>query len=156
METNESTTISTVEPSQATIEQGAAFIGGVFSNVALGRHILTVNTARSVENVCFSKDWDSSIVIDDSNHRVLFETVLVALELDKVLGVTLRSTGGAANPSAPTETRGWVITPFSIRALTAEEAIEACCGTNSHGEPNQPEPGVAYKGGWAIPSASKK
>lgn len=153
MEQNQTTAVAnSVEPSKATIEQCAAFINGVFAKTNKGRHIMTVSTARGVENVLFSKDWDDKIALDESNHRVLYETILVALELDKVLGVTLRSFSGAANPNAEPEAYGWVVTSFSIRGLKAAEVKDAYSNAQSGDELDY----VTYKDGWKIKSASKK
>jgi hypothetical protein len=153
MEQNQSTAVTnSIEPSKATIEQCAAFINGVFAQTNKGRHVMTISTARGVENVLFSKDWDDKIAIDSDNHRVLYETVLVALELDKVLGVTLRSISGAANPHAEPEAYGWVVTSFSIRGLKAAEVREAY----SEVQPGDELDYVTYKDGWRIRSAVKK
>lgn len=159
MEQNEDFTTSTIEPSQETIEQGAAFIGGVLKKAALGRHEITVSTARGVERIVFAKDSDGSVFLSDEDHRLLFGTVLVALELDKVLGVTIRSFAGAANPRAEHEVCGWVVTSFSIRALNDNEVREAYCVDSVTGEKITPDPPVEFKTAWNIksaPSAPKK
>lgn len=153
MEQNQTATVAnSIEPSKATIEQCAAFINGVFAKTNKGRHVMTISTARGVKNVLFSKDWNDKIDVDEDNHRVLYETVLVALELDKVLGVTLRSFSGAANPNAEPEAYGWVVTSFSIRGLKAAEVREAYSSTGQGDELDY----VTYKDGWRIRSASKK
>jgi hypothetical protein len=82
------------------------------------------------------------------------ETVIVALEMDGVLGATLRSGAGAANPTAATELCGWVVTSFSIRGLTDEEIIEAYCVDHETGKITSPDPSIAYKAGWGIESAN--
>lgn len=143
-----------IAPSQENIEQAATFVGGVIGKAMPGRHTLTVSTARGVEVALFSKGQHQEIEFVQGSHRSVLEAVLVALEMDGVFGATLRSGAGAANPTAPTELRGWVVTSFSIRGLTDEEIIESYCVDHETGKINSPDPSIAYKAGWGIESAN--
>jgi len=157
MEQNQTSTNGTaLAPSAGTIEQGAAFIGGVLFKAERGHHFMTVKTGHGVTNVRFSKDHDDVVDIEGDEYRSLLESVLVGLEVGGVIGATLRSTAGAANPEAQTEVRGWVVTTFSIRGLTEVEIMEAYSADNETGEATPLAPGVNYVAGWKITSTVEK
>ena len=149
-DTNHAAAAKEIAPSQETIEQAASFVSGVLGKANLGRHALTISTARGVEIAHFAKNHQSEIEFAYGSHRSVLESILVALEMDGVLGATLRSSSGAANPDAQTELCGWVVTSFSIRGMTAEEVIEAYCVDHETGKIMSPDPSVVYTDGWEI------